>query len=130
MRDISFSFLISGEDMIYLYPDLRTAIIGKFHSEKHTLIKGKEACVEISFHKDLNLNQESVIVLRLLPSQDKFTNGSKDPSSSSITGNRVVDIIIIEIHIDIFPHGHSFIYPDAPNSKCIRYKFKVSNILI
>ena len=38
--------------MIYLYPDLKTAIVGKFDSKELTIIKGKEANTAASFHKN------------------------------------------------------------------------------
>ena len=106
--------------MIYLYPDLKTTIVGKSHSEKHTLIKGKEAFACLSFHKSLNKDHESVLVLRLESCQPKFSIGCKHPSSSSIIENGAIDLILIEIHKDIFATNESFVRFVAPNSKCIR----------
>lgn len=113
----NYTFL--GEGMIFLYPDLRTAIIGKFQSERLTLIKGKEAYVGISFCK--NQDNESILVLRLHLNQNKTFDGCKDPSSSSITKNEAVDVLLVEIQNNIIANEEAFVYFDAPNSKCSRY---------
>ena len=105
--------------MIFLYPDLSTAIIGKFQSERLTLVKGKEAYVGISFCK--NQDDESILVLRLYPNKDMIFNGCKDPSSSPITKNDAVDVLLVEIQNDIIANEDAFVYFDAPNSKCSRY---------
>ena len=109
--------------MIFLYPDLRTAIIGKFRSERLTLVKGKEAYVGISFCK--NQDDESILVLRLYPNKDKVFNGYKKPSSSTISKNGAVDVLLVEIQNDTIANEDAFVYFDAPNSKCSRYKFKL-----
>ena len=114
--------------MIFLYPDLSTAIIGKFQSERLTLIKGKEVYVGLSFCK--NKTQESILVLRLHSNQDKVFGGCKDSNLSLITKNEAVDVLLVEIQNDIIANEDGFVYFDAPNSKCSRYKFKLYYILI
>ena len=54
--------------MIYLYPDLRTAIVGKFHPERHTVIKGKEANIKVSV---LSLKDDNCILTLRLEEIDK-----------------------------------------------------------
>ena len=104
--------------MIYLYPDLRTAIIGNFHSVRRTLIKGKEAHSMLSFLQ--NKKSESLLVLTLDQRQDNFINDSKEADWFSLSKTKGVVGFMIQVKNDFWDNDDNFIYFDAPNSKSIR----------
>ena len=105
--------------MIYLYPDLRTAMVGKFDSKELTIIKGKEANVTLSFHK--NNDSESILKLSLYSNEQNNIYANENTQSLLIGQSDTINLLLIEISNKVLTNEEPFTYFDAPNSKCIRF---------
>ena len=105
--------------MIYLYPDLKTAIIGKVDSKELTIIKGKDANVSLSFHK--NNDSESTLKLNIYSNKQNNIYANENTQSLLIGQNDTIDLLLIEISNEVLTNEEPFTYFDAPNSKCIRF---------
>ena len=105
--------------MIYLYPDLRTAIVGKFDSKELAIIKGKEANVTLSFHK--NNDSESILKLSLYSNEQNNIYANENTQRLLIGQSDTINLLLIEISNKVLTNEEPFTYSDAPNSKCIRF---------
>ena len=105
--------------MIYLYPDLKTAIVGKFDSKELTIIKGKEANTALSFHK--NNDSESILKLSIYSKEQNYIDANENTQSLSIGQNNIIDLLLVEISNKVLTNEEPFTYFDAPNRKCIRF---------
>ena len=105
--------------MLYLYPDLVTAIFGKFHPDRHVLIKGKEAKVTLSYIPI----QHKKVVLCLHIAKSSITGYPKNtiPNSFDYGEDAHEPIeIVLGFENDFWHESNGTVGFDAPSSKCIR----------
>ena len=106
--------------MVYLYPDLTTGIVGHFHSQRHTLIKGKG--VNVNFRMLPFQDNEYILSLRL---DDIIDNNVVEDVETCDNFLKVPQItaIVIEVKHNFWENKKNLLHFDAPNSKCIRLYF-------
>ena len=106
--------------MVYLYPDLMSGIIGNFHPQRHTLIKGKDVNVNV---KILPRQENEYILSLRLESINEDTVGEDVETCDNYLNVPQITEIVIEVKHE-FWHNQKNVFPfDAPNSKCIRLQF-------
>ena len=105
--------------MLYLYPDLVTTIIGKFHPDTHILIKGKEAKVTLSY---IPIHHNKIALCLFIAKSS--SNGSAKhtiPGCVDWVSNKGEAIgIILGLENDFWQEPYHMIVFAAPSSKCIR----------
>ena len=107
--------------MVFLYPDLVTAVIGNFDPIANTLIQGNEAAVDPSVL--CTQNDEYVLSLHLKHHNEETT--IKDIQDMVaireilMTSSGLAEIFV-EFQTDFWQNQQDLIYFDAPTSKCIR----------
>ena len=112
-------FGVLGEEMLYLYPDLVTTIIGKFHPDSHILIKGKEAKVTLSYIPI----RHNKIVLCLYIAKSSSNGYAKhtipDCVDCSVNKGEAIGIVL-GFENEFWHEPNRMIVFAAPSSKCIR----------
>ena len=107
--------------MVFLYPDLVTAVIGNFDPITNTLIQGNAATVDLSFA--CNQNDEHILSLYLKHhNEEKTIKDNQDMVAIReilVTSSGLAEIFV-EFETDFWQNQQDLIYFDAPTSKCIR----------
>ena len=107
--------------MVFLYPDLVTAVIGNFDPIANTLIQGNAAAVDLSFL--CIQNDEYILSLHLKQyNEEKTITDIQDIVSIRqilMTSSGLAEIYV-EFQPDFWKNQQDLIYFDAPTSKCIR----------
>ena len=107
--------------MVFLYPDLVTAVIGNFDPIANTLIQGNAAAVDLSF--SCIQNDEYILSLHLKHhNEEKTIKDIQDMVAIReilMTSSGLAEIFV-EFQTDFWQNQQDLIYFDAPTSKCIR----------
>ena len=114
--------------MVFLYPDLFTAVIGNFDPIANTLIQGNAAAVDLSFV--CIQNDEYILSLHLKHhNEEKTIKDIQDMVAirDTLTTPSGLAEIFVEFHTDFRQNQEDLIYFDAPTSKCIRLIYILLN---
>ena len=107
--------------MVFLYPDLVTAVIGNFDPIANTLIQGNAAAVDLSFSSFQN--DECILSLHLKHhNEEKTITDIQDMVAIReilMTSSGLAEIFV-EFQTDFWQNRQDLINFDAPTSKCIR----------
>ena len=107
--------------MVFLYPDLVTAVIGHFDPIADTLIQGNAAVVDLSFL--CIQNDEYIVSIHLKHhNEEKAIKDIKDMVAIReilMTSSGLAEIFV-EFQTDFWQNQQDLIHFDAPTSKCIR----------
>ena len=107
--------------MVFLYPDLVTAIIGDFDPIANTLIQGNAAAVDLSF--SCIQNDKCILSLHLKHhNEEKTYKDIKDVVAirEILMTSSGLNEIFVEFQTGFWQNQQDLIYFDAPTSKCIR----------
>ena len=112
-------FCYTGTEMVYLYPDLTTAIIGRFDQERHTLIKGKQANVVMTFIP--TRNNKNTLCLHLLQPDETIAESHQSRKEYNLSIKEAdINGVILVVQKDFWHDKRSLVSFGAPSSKCIR----------
>ena len=107
--------------MVFLYPDLVTAVIGNFDPIANTLIQGNAAAVDPSFL--CIQNNEYILSLHLKQyNEEKTITDIQDIVAirEILMTSSGLNEIFVEFQTGFWQNQQDLIYFDAPTSKCIR----------